>query len=97
MDEIIYVEYDKNTMKVIGFFPFKIDGKDYIEITNEKQDELLKLNSSGTLFVKNVDTKEFEAKCEIIDTQVLSLLDRIKALEDAFKAITNVTTTNTTN
>lgn len=95
MEEIIYVEYDINTMKVIGFFPQKLEGKSYIEIDSNKQDELLKLNSSGTLFVKNVDTKEFEAKCEAIETQVLSLMDRVKAIEDVIKSLTNTTNTTT--
>ncbi|MDU4953647.1 MAG: hypothetical protein E6X21_15110 [Clostridium sp.] len=61
---MVLVKYNKETLEVEGFFTEeqREENANYIEITNDKEIELLKLNQNGTLFVTNIETKEFEAR-----------------------------------
>lgn len=61
---MILVEYNLTTLEVEGLFTEeqRTENTEYIEITEDEELELLKLNQKGTLFVKNKETKEFEAK-----------------------------------
>ena len=55
------VKYNKETLEVEGFFTEeqREENANYIEIEDDKEIELIKLNQNGTLFVKNIETKEF--------------------------------------
>lgn len=71
--EKVFVKYNIKSMEVEGFFlEEQIQPNfNYIEITQEQEAELREMcnKNCGTLFVKNVESKEFESR-------VISLVER---------------------
>lgn len=82
--EKIFVKYNLNSMEVEGFFleeQLQTDSY-YVEITQEKEVELRAMcnENCGTLFVVNVETKEFESR--VISLENIPLSKEEKAIKD---------------
>lgn len=85
--EITLVKYNPSTFEVEGFFTeFQRDiiGQHYIEITKEKELELInEASEKGTLYVTSVDLKQFVAKEVSLNIAAeIPLEERITAIED---------------
>lgn len=82
--EKIFVKYNLNSMEVEGFFLEEQLQPDsyYVEITQEKEVELRAMcnENCGTLFVVNVETKEFESR--VISLENIPLSKEEKAIKD---------------
>ncbi|MDU4320723.1 MULTISPECIES: hypothetical protein [Clostridium] len=83
MDKI-FVKYNIKTMEVEGFFLEEQLQTDYnyIEITKDYENKLRQMcdENCGTLFVVNVETKEFESR--VVSLKNIPLSREEKAIKD---------------
>lgn len=83
---MIYVNYDTSTLKVKGLYLENEleENENYIQITREEERAMLRMadEECGSLYVKNIKRRLFEARIEPHEEKVFSIEpDRISALE----------------
>lgn len=80
----VFAKYNIESMEVEGFFLEEQIQPDfnYIEITQDKEIELREMcnENCGTLFIVNVETKEFESR--VISLENIPLSKEEKAIKD---------------
>lgn len=81
----MFVKYDTKTMQVLGFLVK--NEENCIEVDSAIENQLLSMQTKGSLFIKDIEKKEFEVKqIQLTDepkNEMEILLKRLQIMQDA--------------